>query len=205
MEYNYDDILSTINRGAVRDRIDMSDITFSMLYLFGLDRDDAYYLTKCATPVPPTAVTTQSKAYLDMPRIKGTLDALRPFVDSKKGKMPSSMEVVTDWTQADVASLTAEELEKMGTYLLRAASVSNETSPKDINDLIKMLDSIGALPKKEKDEKDFKQVIIQPLFNSICQNCQHEVYVNVEPEIRYVEVDVERKTVNEKGMKIVDL
>ena len=65
--------------------------------------------------------------------------------------------------------------------MLRQASLDSETNGKEMNDIIKMLDSIGALPKKAQTEKEFKQVVINPIFNDVCPHCNHEVYINPEP------------------------
>ena len=210
MSREIDDILIGVNKGSVRDRVDSSDVACVMLHLFGLHRSDAFYLTKCSGTITDSVLDKQAKAFFDVGRVKELTDAVRPFVDARKEKLPQGEGYDISWADVDIESLTVEELEKMGTHLLRAASVSAESTPKDINDLIKMLDSIGALPKKKAEDKDFKQVIIQPLFNSICPNCNHEVYIHAEvaavvPEPVMEKPKRKKKEKNVDGLEIVDI
>lgn len=206
MPKEIDEMLASVNAGVIRDRMDFSDVTCVMLYLFGIHRDDAYYLTKCKGAISDSVLADRSKAYFNVERVKELIDAARPIVDQKMEKTPTGDGFTVDWAAIEVDALTAEELEKMGTTMLRAASVSSDTSPKDINDMIKMLDSIGALPKKKAEDKDFKQVIIKPVFNAVCDNCGHELYVSpAEHACVEEKVETKKKRTSKKDSEIVDI
>ena len=167
------DILIEKNMGVTKDRVDNSDISCCLMVLSGIHHDAAYYVSKCKGLLSESVISQRADAYFDSDKIKGLLDALRPLVT------PVAVDSISDWRNADVEALTPEELERMGTVLLRDASKKGDVDTKEINDLIKMLDSVGALPKKQKDEKDMKQVIINPVYNTVCEFCGREAYVNV--------------------------
>lgn len=173
------DILIEKNMGVTKDRVDNSDISCCIMVLSGIHHDAAYYVSKCKGLLSESVISQRADAYFDSDKIKGLLDALRPLVT------PNTVAVDTnsDWRSVDVDALTPEELEKMGTTLLRTASMRSDVDTKEINDLIKMLDSVGALPKKQKDEKDMKQVIISPVYNTVCEFCGREAYVNVASDV----------------------
>jgi len=174
------EILKAHNTGAVKDRVDMHDANACLMFLFGTSRDEAYWLAKVGSSISDDVLSSRAKLYFGSEKIGKLLEALRFYVEKRKGGVEKADigGATIDWAAADIEMLSAEELEKMGTFMLRAAASSSETTPKDINDMIKFLDSIGALPKKKQEDKDIKQVIIEPVYNTICPFCNHEVYVN---------------------------
>lgn len=163
------DILIEKNMGVTKDRVDNSDISCCLMVLSGIHHDTAYYVSKCKGLLSESVISQRADAYFDSDKIKGLLDALRPLV------APVAVDSISDWRNADVEALTPEELERMGTVLLRDASKKGDVDTKEINDLIKMLDSVGALPKKKQEDKDVKQVVVNVPFNSVC-SCGKEIF-----------------------------
>lgn len=163
------DILIEKNRGVTKDRIDNSDVSCCLMALCGVSCDAAYYVAKCKGLLSESVISSRADAYFGSDKIQSLMDALRPLVSAPV------IDAGADWRSVDVEALTPEELEKMGTTLLRTASTRSDVDTKEINDLIKMLDSVGALPKKKQEEKDVKQVVINVPFNNVC-SCGKEIF-----------------------------
>lgn len=172
----FDEVMNEINQGAVKNRVDSSDLACCSLFLFGMHRDDAFYITKCKGVIADTTLADRAKAYFTSDRISGLLDAMLPIVQSKKETTAGVEGYSMDWRNMEIEALSTEEVEKMGTFLLRNAAMSRDVDAKEINDLMKMLDSVGALPKKKAQESDIKQVVINVPFNSVCK-CGREIYI----------------------------
>lgn len=164
-----------VNRGNEREKVDNTDVSAVILFLNGMDKETAFYLTKASGHISDAIIKQRAKAFFESDKITGLMDAVRPIVSSEERRKEVG---IGSWENMDVTSLSPVELEKMGTVLLRDASMRSDVDTKEINDLIKMLDAIGALPKKEKEEKDRKQVIIKPLYNTVCEHCGKETYIN---------------------------
>ena len=171
----FDEVMSEINKGAVKNRVDLSDLSCCSLYLFGMHRDDAFYITKCKGMIADSTLAERAKAYLTSERIMGLLDAMLPIIQSKKEVAAGVEGYSMDWRNMEIEALSTEEVEKMGTFLLRNAAMAKDIDAKEINDLMKMLDSVGALPKKKQTGEDLKQVIINIPYNDVCV-CGREIY-----------------------------
>lgn len=176
MKDSIDEIINTMNKGRARDRVDYTDISCCSLSLYGMSKESAYYLTKCKGLIADSVLKTQSKIFFASDKAKDITSKLKYIllVTSSTKKKSADTTEPFDWKSAEVEALTAEELEHMGITLLRSASLKAEVDPKEINDLIKMLDNVGALPKKQASEKDVKQVIINNLYNDTCPHCGRE-------------------------------
>lgn len=164
------ELLIKYNQGQTNDRLDNADISCCIMFLTGIDQNTAYFLTKCKGLLSETIINQRAENYFESTKIQNLIAELQPIVMLKA--TPKQLNI-----NEPIDALTPEELEKMGTVLLRSASTRHDVDTKEINDLIKMLDSVGALPKKQKDEKDLKQVIINPLYNTVCEHCRRETYI----------------------------
>ena len=174
MVNDIDNILNELNQGQTKNRVDNTDVSACLLVLNGIDGDTAFYLNKCKGLISPSVLSKRADSYFKSDKIEELMNALRPLVNYKKtvgdGELPDN------WSDLDVEKLTPEELEKMGTFLLRNASMrGSNVDPKEINDLIKMLDAVGALPKKQSDDRKIKQVVVNVPFNSVC-SCGKEIF-----------------------------
>lgn len=169
------DIISIVDEltSSTKQRYDNTDVAACLLFLRGEGQDAAYYASKARGILTPSVLANRAIAYFESEKISLLLDALRPIVNVSVSVVNTPAGV--DWKSMDVDSLTSEELEKMGTFFLRNAALrGNDVDTKEINDLIKMLDSVGALPKKQQNQK-VKQVVVNIPFNDVC-TCGKEVF-----------------------------
>ena len=109
----------------------------------GLDKDTAYYFTKCNGAMADD-VSDLSGKFFRADKVETLAKKILPVMAVQA---ETAMKTFS-WKEMDVEKLDVEELEKMGTSLLRSATKSRDVDTKEINDLIKMLDAVGALPKK---------------------------------------------------------
>jgi hypothetical protein len=174
MKKQLDDLLKKFNHGVTTGRFDNSDIGCALLYIYGFHRDVCYWVIKVRGAIADDILSERAKLYFAGERIVKLIEALRPIVLDVTPMQQQGGDY--DWANANVSALTTEELEKMATYMIRKMSVSKEVDTKELNDLIKMLDSVGALPKKDKKVEDSKQVVMLEPFNDVC-GCGREITV----------------------------
>lgn len=165
------DIVNELNQGRSKDRIALNDIAAVLLTLFGMDKSSAYYFTKCTGSMTDEVLSGLSDRFFSSDKIENLNKRMLPVMAAHVEKSVGSF----SWKDMDIEKLDVEELEKMGTSLLRSAAKSREVDTKEINDLIKMLDSVGALPKKKQESADVKQVVVNVPFNSVC-SCGKEIF-----------------------------
>ncbi len=172
MRSNIVEIINEINYGKSKDRLVLSDAAAVLLNTLGLDKDTAYYFTKCNGAMADDVLSDLSGKFFRADKVETLAKKILPVMAVQA---ETAMKTFS-WKEMDVEKLDVEELEKMGTSLLRSATKSRDVDTKEINDLIKMLDAVGALPKKAKEVEDFKQVVVMQPYNEICQ-CGREVTV----------------------------
>ena len=164
-----------VNSSMSKDKLSYGDIGTIMLYLHGCSKEVSYYSTKCNGPMSDSVLSEKAENFFKAKKVVRFIDLM---ADEFKVKDVGDMSSV-NWKTAHVDGLSPEELEKMATYMLRQSAKAKDVDTKEILDLIKMLDNVGALPKKRANEEDGKQVVMLMPYNELCM-CGREVAVTEE-------------------------